>query len=222
MPLLTSAVFISVSLFEDRKNRYSRDLMSIWAFTTDERFRFTSIEIAEGTAPATRYREFAPAGQGIENGIELLRNRATENDAILVGHDINPTLMALKQRNGIEFLRYFVDALLAKGWAEEDMYILLDLDVTLEAVEQAMYWLMERVTEEDLVFIYACGHGGHLRETVGLGWAFPPLWRALTTDRKVFVVNSCSAGMITASAMYGEFIEPEQQAELSALLVLLE
>ena len=67
-----------------------------------------------------------------------------------------------------------VDALLAKGWAEENMYILLDLDVTVEAVEQVMDWLMERVTEEDLVFIYACGHGGHLRETVGLGWAFPP------------------------------------------------
>jgi len=108
-----------------------------------------------------------------------------------------------------------VDALLAKGWSEENMLILLDHDVTVTAVQQAMDWVMERVTEEDLVFIYACGHGGHLRETVGLGWAFPPLWRALPTDRKVLVVNSCGAGRITGSAMYGEFIDPVQQPEHS-------
>jgi len=112
-----------------------------------------------------------------------------------------------------------VDALLAKGWAEENMYILLDLDVTVDAVEQAMNWLMERVTEEDLVFIYAFGHGDHLRETVGLGWAFPPLWRALPTDRKVLVVNSCGAGLVTASTMFGEFVEPERRAEYSDQLV---
>jgi len=108
-----------------------------------------------------------------------------------------------------------VDALLAKGWTEENIFVLLDHDVTVSAIEGAMDWLMERVTGEDLVFIYASGHGNYLRETVGLGWAFPPLWRALPTDRKVFVVNSCGAGQITASAMYGEFIEPELQAEHS-------
>jgi len=146
-----------------------------------------------------------------------LASPGVDGYAVIVNVDDHPgdndIMTGYANRNRI------VDALLAKGWTEENMYILLDHDVTVETVGQAMDWLMERVTEEDLVFIYACGHGGHLRETVGLGWAFPPLWRALPTERKVFVVNSCGAGMITTSAMYGEFIEPEQRARHSDQLM---
>ena len=112
-----------------------------------------------------------------------------------------------------------VDVLTELGWAEENMIVMLDRDVTVDAVKDAMSWLMERVTQEDLVLIYASGHGyEYMGQVVGLGWALPPLWQMLPTDRKLFVMQSCHAGEITGSVMYEGFVLPEQRAEAAAVL----
>ena len=112
-----------------------------------------------------------------------------------------------------------VDVLIELGWAEENMIVMLDRDVTVDAVKDAMSWLIERVTEEDLVLIYASGHGyEYMGQVVGLGWALPPLWQMLPTDRKLFFMQSCHAGEITGSVMYGGFVPPQQRAEETAVL----
>ena len=89
------------------------------------------------------------------------------------------------------------------------MYIALDDEVTADAVANAMDWLLERATEEDLVFVYVAAHYSYLKRVVEFNRIFPPLWGLVPTDRKVLVVDSCKAGELTASAMYGTFVSPE-------------
>ena len=109
-----------------------------------------------------------------------------------------------------------VDALVSLGWSEDDMYTALDDDVTADALANAMDWLLERATEEDLVFVYVAAHYSYLKQVAEFDRVFPPLWGLIPTDRKVLVVDACKAGELTASAMYGTFMPPED-LEISAV-----
>ncbi|MBN1859741.1 caspase family protein [Candidatus Bipolaricaulota bacterium] len=102
-----------------------------------------------------------------------------------------------------------VDALASCGWSEENMYIALDDEVAANAVANAMDWLLERATEEDLVFVYVAAHYSYLKQVVEFDRIFPPLWRLVSTDRKVLVVDACKAGELTVGAMHGTFVASE-------------
>jgi len=106
-----------------------------------------------------------------------------------------------------------VDALTSLGWAEKNMFVVLDHAVTTEGVESAFEWLGDRVTEEDIVFFYVAGHGSYMKQAVHLDEVASELWESLATARKLLVVDTCMAGKFTTPAMYGEFLLPEEVAD---------
>jgi CubicO group peptidase (beta-lactamase class C family) len=90
------------------------------------------------------------------------------------------------------------EQLLAAGWQEDHIREAREFD--RDDLRESLVWLAENADENDVVFFYVAAHGMYLREVVQWGDFFAADWAAVPSDRRVLVVDSCQAALLTAAA----------------------
>jgi hypothetical protein len=89
-------------------------------------------------------------------------------------------------------------ALIELGWRSDHIYVQHD-NLTIPVVEEAVEWLINNSNDDDIALLYIFTHGSWMRNVLLWNDWFPDEWEKLNTQRKILMVDSCSAG---------EFIEP--------------
>jgi len=89
-------------------------------------------------------------------------------------------------------------ALIELGWRSDHIYVQHD-NLTIPVVEEAVEWLTNNSNDNDIALLYIFTHGNWMRNILLWNDWFPAEWERLNTQRKILMVDSCSAG---------EFIEP--------------
>jgi len=84
-------------------------------------------------------------------------------------------------------------ALIELGWRSDHIYVQHD-NLTIPVVEEAVEWLINNSNDNDIVLLYIFTHGMWMRNVLLWNDWFPDEWRKLNTQRKILMVDSCSAG----------------------------
>jgi nitrous oxidase accessory protein len=104
------------------------------------------------------------------------------------------------------------EALLNLGWKSDHMYVRHD-NVTQEAAQEGVLWLINNTRPRDIALFYVSGHGGGW-VTVELGWNdwFPEWWTYVNTSRRILMVDTCLSGEYIAPVRN----DPRPHVSLSA------
>ncbi len=98
--------------------------------------------------------------------------------------------------NGYADTAKWRSTLLELGWEANHLYI-VNGELTREVVEAAVYHLIARADNNDVVFFYIAAHGLWLRYMIEWNDWFPALWEELVSEHKLLIVSSCLAGEFT-------------------------
>ena len=88
-----------------------------------------------------------------------------------------------------------LEALEISGWDPDQ--ILEVREFTRETLLSALNWLEEVADGNDVVFLYITSHGKYLSDVVLWGDFFSEMWDQISSQRRLLVVDSCSAGKFT-------------------------
>ena len=88
-----------------------------------------------------------------------------------------------------------LEALEKSGWNPNHIHEVREFN--RESLQTELDWLEEVADENDLVFLYVTSHGKYLSDIVLWGEFFPEQWEEIASQRRVLVVDSCSAGKFT-------------------------
>jgi hypothetical protein len=107
--------------------------------------------------------------------------------------DVDMTDLPVDYINIAQLRQVLVDS----GWQEDHIREWRGFD--REDLQKALDWLADVADENDVVFFYVAGHGTYLRETVGWSDFFAADWAEVTSQRRVLVVETCQAAILTAA-----------------------
>jgi hypothetical protein len=85
--------------------------------------------------------------------------------------------------------------LLDLGWEEGHIREVREFDQ--DDLREALDWMASNADADDLVFMHVSAHGTFLRDAMSWASFFPPEWAAIPSQRRVVVVNSCRAAILT-------------------------
>jgi hypothetical protein len=81
------------------------------------------------------------------------------------------------------------------GWDPDHIHEVREFD--RESLQSELDWLEEVADENDIVFLNVISHGSYLRDFVLWGDFFSEEWNQIPSQRRLLVVDSCSAGEFT-------------------------
>jgi len=90
------------------------------------------------------------------------------------------------------------EALVNLGWNSDHMYVKHD-NLTIPTVQEALEWLNNNTSSEDVALLYIFTHGMWMRNVLLWNDWFPDDWEKLVTSKKILMIDTCLAE---------EFIEP--------------
>lgn len=126
------------------------------------------------------------AGDGVVNGWAVLAEKDDYSD-------VGMTDLLVDYINVTRLRQLLLDL----GWKEERVRELREFDQ--EDLRQALDWLATSADEDDVVFFYVTAHGKFLREVVRWGDFFVAGWVEVPSQRRVLLVDSCQAALLTAA-----------------------
>ena len=83
-------------------------------------------------------------------------------------------------------------ALLSLGWENDHIYM-VNGNVTIQVVQDAIGWLGNNTDNNDTVLFYIFTHGGWMRDVLAWNSWFPAEWEQLSTSKKVLMIDTCFA-----------------------------
>jgi hypothetical protein len=94
--------------------------------------------------------------------------------------------------------KMLLHTLIELGWQTDHIYIKHD-NLTTSNVKEAVEWLVNNTSVDDIALLYIFTHGNWMRREILWNDWFPSVWQKVDTSRRILMIDTCAAG---------EFIEP--------------
>jgi len=94
--------------------------------------------------------------------------------------------------------KMLLHTLIELGWQTDHIYIKHD-NLTTSNVKEAVEWLVNNTSVDDIALLYIFTHGSWMRREILWNDWFPSMWQKVDTSRRILMIDTCAAG---------EFIEP--------------
>ncbi len=83
-------------------------------------------------------------------------------------------------------------ALLDIGWQNDHINI-VNGNLALSLVQEAIDWLKSNADQDDTVLLYIFTHGGWMRNVLIWNSWFPSEWKLLNSSKKILMIDTCYA-----------------------------